>query len=158
MIPIVKLSAARASDAPTATAKRRQRAKARRTMARFLVLAVQAKVAEVRGEGKGDRAWARRLARREELELVMPAKPSRRDEDFYAWSLEQAGLLRERRLAEADLDLIAEEVESMGKTEKRELTSRFTVLLLHLLKWRFQPRGRGHSWRLSMANARDEIA
>jgi hypothetical protein len=88
----------------------------------------------------------------------MPSKPSRRDEDFYAWSLEQAALLRERRLAEADLDLIAEEIESMGKTEKREPVSRLTVLLLHLLKWRFQPRGRGNSWRLSIANSRDEIA
>ena len=47
----------------------------------------------------------------------MPAKPSRRDQDFYAWSLEQAALLRQRRIAEADLDLIAEEIESMGKTE-----------------------------------------
>ena len=88
----------------------------------------------------------------------MPAKPSRRDHDFYAWSLEQAALLRQRRIAEADLDLIAEEIESMGKTEKRELVSRLTVLLLHLLKWRFQPKGPGKSWRLSIANARDEIA
>ena len=77
---------------------------------------------------------------------------------FCAWSREQATLLRERKLAEADLDLIAEEIESMGKTEKRELTSRLAVLLLRLLKWRFQPRGRGNSWRLSIANARDEIA
>ena len=46
----------------------------------------------------------------------------------------------------------------MGKTEKRELVSRLTVLLLHLLKWRHQPAGRGNSWRLSIANARDEIA
>jgi Domain of unknown function DUF29 len=88
----------------------------------------------------------------------MPAKPSRRDRDFYAWSFEQAALLRQRRTAEADLDLIAEEIESMGKTEKRELVSRLTVLLLHLLKWRFQPKGRSNSWRLSVANARDEIA
>jgi len=88
----------------------------------------------------------------------MPAKPSRRDQDFYAWSLEQAALLRQRRIAEADLDLIAEEIESMGKTEKRELVSRLTVLLLHLLKRRFQPKGWGKSWRLSIANARDEIA
>ena len=46
----------------------------------------------------------------------------------------------------------------MGKTEKRELVSRLTVLLLYLLKWRFQPKGHGNSWRLSAANARDEIA
>jgi len=88
----------------------------------------------------------------------MPTKPSRHDQDFYAWSLEQAALLRQRQTAEADLDLIAEEIESMGKTEKRELVSRLTVLFLHLLKWRFQPQGRGNSWRLSIANARDEIA
>jgi Domain of unknown function DUF29 len=87
----------------------------------------------------------------------MPVKPSRRDRDFYAWSLEQAALLRQRRTAEADLDLIAEEIESLGKTEKRELVSRLAVLLLHLLKWRFHPKGRGNSWRLSIANARDEI-
>jgi hypothetical protein len=88
----------------------------------------------------------------------MSAKRSRHDEDFYAWSLEQAALLREGKVADADLDLIAEEIESMGKTEKRELVSRLTVLLLHLLKWRFQPQGRGKSWRLSIANTRDEIS
>ena len=46
----------------------------------------------------------------------------------------------------------------MGKTEKRELVSRLTVLLLHLLKWTRQPEGRGPSSRLSIADARDEIA
>ena len=87
----------------------------------------------------------------------MPTR-SVRDSDFYAWSLEQAALLRAGRAAEADLAGIAEEIESMGKTEKRELTSRLTVLLLHLLKWRCQPLKRGPSWRLSIANSRDEIA
>ncbi|MGH6798004.1 MAG: DUF29 domain-containing protein, partial [Roseiarcus sp.] len=75
------------------------------------------------------------------------------DNDFYAWSLEQAALLREGRVGEADLATIAEEIESMGKTEKRELVSRLTVLLLHLLKWERQPVGRGNSWRLSIATA-----
>ena len=88
----------------------------------------------------------------------MPTRRSLHDGDFYAWSLEQAALLRAGRAAEADLAAIAEEIESMGKTEKRELVSRLTVLLLHLLKWRFQPAGRGNSWRLSIANARDEIS
>jgi predicted nucleic acid-binding Zn-ribbon protein len=88
----------------------------------------------------------------------MAVKGSLYDRDFFAWSREQAALLRDGRAAEADLEHIAEEIESMGKTEKRELVSRLTVLLLHLLKWRFQPSGRGASWRLSIANARDEIA
>jgi hypothetical protein len=78
--------------------------------------------------------------------------------DFYAWANEQAALLRSGRLGEADLAHIAEEIESMGKTEKRELVSRLTVLLLHLLKREHRPALRGAFWRLSVANARDEIA
>jgi Domain of unknown function DUF29 len=87
----------------------------------------------------------------------MTAKTTLYDRDFYAWSREQAELLRAGELAQADFEHIAEEIESMGKTEKRELVSRLTVLLLHLLKWERQPAGRGKSWRLSIANARDEI-
>ena len=87
----------------------------------------------------------------------MSAKTTLYDRDFYAWSREQAELLRAGELARADLEHIAEEIESMGNTEKRELVSRLTVLLLHLLKRRFQPEGQGNSWRLSIANARDEI-
>ncbi len=79
------------------------------------------------------------------------------ERDFYAWANEQAGLLRAGRLSEADIDHIAEEIESIGKTEKRELVSRLTVLLLHMLKWQFQPSRRGASWRASISNARDDI-
>jgi hypothetical protein len=79
------------------------------------------------------------------------------DHDFYAWTNEQAELLRAGKLSEADLEHIAEEIESMGKSEKRELISRLTVLLLHLLKWEFQPMRRGASWRLSIANTRDAL-
>ena len=88
----------------------------------------------------------------------MPAKSSLYDRDFYAWSIEQAALLRQGRVAEADLENIAEEIESMGKAEKREFVGCLTVLMLHLLKWRYQPSGRGNSWKLSIADARDEIA
>jgi hypothetical protein len=88
----------------------------------------------------------------------MAPRSSLHDSDFYAWSLEQAALLRAGRVDEADLAAIAEEIESMGKTEKRELISRLAVLLLHLLKWRYQPAMRGNSWRLSVATARDEIS
>ena len=80
------------------------------------------------------------------------------DRDFYAWSQEQAALLRAGRLDAADIAHIAEEIESMGRTEKRELVSRLTVLLLHLLKGQFQPSLRGTSWRLSIANTRDQLA
>ena len=76
------------------------------------------------------------------------------DRDFYAWANEQAALLRAGKLSVADIEHIAEEIESMGKTEKRELESRLTVLLLHLLKWQFQPALQGNSWRLTIREQR----
>ena len=80
------------------------------------------------------------------------------DSDFYAWANEQAALLREGKLEEADIQHIAEEIESMGKTEKRELASRLTVLLLHLLEWRFQPLSRGRSWRATIRVQRRDLS
>lgn len=79
------------------------------------------------------------------------------DRDFYAWSNEQAALLRSGKLSEADLEHIAEEIESMGKTEKRELVSRLTVLLAHLLKWQHQPARRGASWEVTIGTQRRAI-
>lgn len=76
------------------------------------------------------------------------------EQDFYAWANEQAALLRSGQLSAADIEHIAEEIESMGKTEKRELESRLTVLLLHLLKWQFQSGLRGNSWRLTIREQR----
>ncbi len=56
------------------------------------------------------------------------------DRDVCAWTREQARLLREGRLGDADIENIAEEIESMGRGEKRELVNRLRVLLTHLLK------------------------
>ena len=89
---------------------------------------------------------------------VMSVKSPLYDRDFYAWSREQAELLRAGKLAEADIEHIAEEIDSMGRTEKRELISRLSVLLLHLLKWRHQPGKRGPSWEASISNQRDALA
>ena len=80
------------------------------------------------------------------------------DRDFYAWANEQAALLRAGRLAEADIALIAEEIETMGRGEKRELVSRLTVLLLHLLKWHYQPVLRSQSWRATIRIQRRDLA
>jgi hypothetical protein len=88
----------------------------------------------------------------------MPADSALYDRDFYAWSNEQAALLRAGRLGEADIAHIAEEIESMGRTEKRELISRLTILLLHLLKWRFQPAKRAPSWEASVRVQRNRLA
>jgi hypothetical protein len=79
------------------------------------------------------------------------------ERDFYAWAGEQAALLRAGKLNDADILNIAEEIESMGRSEKRELVSRLKVLLLHLLKWQFQSDLRGASWETSIKVQRIEL-
>ena len=76
------------------------------------------------------------------------------DSDFYAWANEQAALLRAGNVAAADWNHIAEEIESMGRGERRELVNRLAILLTHLLKWRFQPGFRGASWSSSIREQR----
>ena len=76
------------------------------------------------------------------------------DKDFYSWTQEQAELLKHGRFSELDIDNLIEEVETMGRTEKRELESRLTVLLLHLLKWKYQDVRQRRSWELSIIEQR----
>ena len=76
------------------------------------------------------------------------------DKDFYSWTQEQAELLRNGRFSELDIDNLIEEVGSIGRSEKRELESRLTILLLHLLKWKYQEVRRGKSWQLSIDEQR----
>jgi hypothetical protein len=79
------------------------------------------------------------------------------EEDFYAWLMKNADLIRKGRFSEVDAENVAEELESMGRSEKRELMSRLTVLLTHLLKWRFQSAKRSRSWRNTLIIQRDEL-
>ena len=75
-------------------------------------------------------------------------------EDFYGWTQEQARLLREHRINELDLENLLEEVESMGKSEKWALESWLEVLLMQLLKWKYQPNFQGKSWELTIREQR----
>jgi hypothetical protein len=84
--------------------------------------------------------------------------PTLYDADFYAWANTQAALLRAGKLDAADIENIAEEIESMGKGERRELESRLVVLLLHLLKWQFQPEHRGKSWWATIRVQRRDLS
>ena len=79
------------------------------------------------------------------------------DTDFYAWSNAQAALLRSGRLAAADIEHIAEELESMGINQRNELKNRLRVLLQHLLKWQFQPQERSSSWVGTIVEQRDRV-
>jgi hypothetical protein len=80
------------------------------------------------------------------------------DRDFYAWAVRNAELLRSGHAEQADLTHIAEEIEDMGKRERRALQSRLGVLIGHLLKWQAQPELRSRSWQTTIRIQRREIA
>jgi len=77
--------------------------------------------------------------------------------DIVEWANEQAMLLRSGELHAIDIEHIAEEIEDVGKSEQRELSSRLAQLLSHLLKWQFQPSHRGASWEKTIKAQRKEI-
>ena len=79
------------------------------------------------------------------------------DQDVLAWAIEQARLLRAGRFDQLDIEHIADEIEDVGKSEKRELASRMAVLLAHLLKWQHQPARRGGSWERTMREQRKQV-
>jgi hypothetical protein len=79
------------------------------------------------------------------------------DRDFYAWTHQQAELIRQGRLTELDTEHLLEELDDMGASQYRELENRLGVLLAHLLKWRYQPERRGNSWRLTIKDQRRRI-
>ncbi len=76
------------------------------------------------------------------------------DHDFYAWTQQQAHLLRTEQLQLIDIQNLAEAIEDMGRAERRELESRLEILLMHLLKWQFQPSHRSRSWQLTIKEQR----
>jgi len=76
------------------------------------------------------------------------------EQDFYAWTQEQSQLLKTGQLHQIDWQNIAEEIEDMGRSEKRQLESRLEVLIMHLLKWQFQPNLRSRSWQLTIKEQR----
>jgi Domain of unknown function DUF29 len=94
-----------------------------------------------------------------EKKLKMPeADVSLYDSDFFEWTQNAAEDLRRRRVTEADIEHIAEEIEDLGKRDRRETRSRMTVLLVHLLKWAAQPACRkGGTWLATINEQRGEI-
>jgi hypothetical protein len=79
------------------------------------------------------------------------------NKDLYLWGQEHIKLLKQGRLNELDIEHLIEEIEDMGKSEQRGISSHLRVLLMHLLKWEFQERFRGGSWLGSIRNSRLSI-
>jgi hypothetical protein len=79
------------------------------------------------------------------------------EQDFYAWTVEQAKLLRNGELTQLDIANIAEEIESLGRRDRRELIDRIEKLLVDLLRWRLETGARSGNWRAEILQQRFEI-
>jgi hypothetical protein len=77
--------------------------------------------------------------------------------DFYAWALDQAARIRALAVPGLDVENVAEEIESLGRSQRSELLNRCRVLLIHLLKWVYQPERRGVSWISTIGEQRYKI-
>ena len=79
------------------------------------------------------------------------------EQDFVGWLNTQAELLKTGKVNELDIKNLVEEIEAMGRSEKRELESRMIILVMHLLKWTFQPNYQSRSWANTINEKRRRI-
>ncbi len=77
--------------------------------------------------------------------------------DGYGWALETAAALREGRFEGVDWESVAEELEGVAKTERNTLQSNLMQVLLHMLKFEYQPEMRTRSWELSLVEHRGRV-
>ena len=77
--------------------------------------------------------------------------------DFYAWTQEQGARIRARAHNDIDWENVAEEIESVGRSDKYEIEHRLEVLLLHLLKWKYQPEKQKPGWLATIREQRSRL-
>ncbi len=80
--------------------------------------------------------------------------PDLHETDFYSWSIEQSALLRERRIDGIDLSNVAEEIETLGRSEARALEAGFRLIGMHLLKAMYQPTHASAGWETTIVRER----
>lgn len=79
------------------------------------------------------------------------------EQDFYLWIENTVNQLKTGQLLEVDLGNLIEEIESMGRSEKQALESNLIIVLLHLLKYKYQPDKRSNSWLSSIYEHRRRL-
>jgi Domain of unknown function DUF29 len=92
------------------------------------------------------------------MPMTRPGNAISYEEDFVAWLEDQARRARRGDAGELDLENIAEELEGMARSDRREIRNRLILLLIHLLKYRAQPRRRSSGWLATIGEARSRIA
>jgi hypothetical protein len=91
------------------------------------------------------------------MAVTPPTTAQLYETDFVAWTEQTGQLIRGKQFAQVDWEAVIEEIESLGRSERRELKSRLEVLLQHLLKWQYQSNLRGGSWRNTIDEQRHRL-
>ena len=99
---------------------------------------------------------------RAQHKISQPSQSDRRgqalyEQDFYAWVEEQVEALRSGHTQGLDIENLAEEIEDMGRSQRRAVKSALIIILIHLLKYRYQPQHRTNSWRASIREHRRRV-
>ncbi|MFF8798824.1 MULTISPECIES: DUF29 domain-containing protein [unclassified Methylobacterium] len=89
--------------------------------------------------------------------LKPPAAADLYERDFYAWARGQARAMAAREREALDIENLIDEVEAVGRSQRAAIESHLGVLILHLLKFRFQPTRATVSWRITLRNQRQDI-
>ncbi len=79
------------------------------------------------------------------------------EQDYMLWLDTTCQLLKAGRLAEVDIANLLDELEDVGHSEKQALTSNLIVVLMHLLKYTYQPGQRSNSWRFTLKEHRRRL-
>ena len=79
------------------------------------------------------------------------------ERDYYLWLSHTAQLIKEGKFSEVDAANLVEEIEDMGRSEKRAVKSNLIIVLLHLLKYKYQPAKRTNSWKASIREHRRRL-
>jgi hypothetical protein len=92
------------------------------------------------------------------IQSLLPLKDNELyDRDFLEWTETTVDLLRSQKFSEIDLENLIEEIESMGISEKNALESNLEILLMHLLKYKYQPQKISNSWKYTIREHRLRI-
>ncbi|MDZ8105207.1 MAG: DUF29 domain-containing protein [Nostoc sp. DedQUE12a] len=79
------------------------------------------------------------------------------EQDFYLWIQTTAELLKQKNFTQLDVENLIEEIETMGRSEKKALRSNLEVVLMHLLKYKYQAEKRFGSWRAAIREHRKPL-
>ncbi|MBD2293675.1 DUF29 domain-containing protein [Anabaena sphaerica FACHB-251] len=90
-------------------------------------------------------------------QLALTTNTNLYDQDFYLWIETTAKQLKAGNFAEIDLENLIEEIESMGRSEKHALESNLVILLMHLLKYKYQPEKLTNSWKSTIREHRRRL-